>query len=244
MTASICEVDTLVDQHEVLADAHQRRLVEETYDQLYRLHARPLFRYLLRLTLGDHREAEDCLQETFLRTWRWLQEKTVDPEMMRPWLFTVARRIVIDGLRARQARPTETSVIDMNRLAQPDANLERLVQVSALRSMLQSLSPEHRQALIEIFCHERTANEAAEILGVPEGTVKSRAHYAVRALRRVALAADFEGIGGNRLRSPATNRRPGQQTPAPSRAPNDGPKPTRGGRHRSAESGLDTPPTA
>jgi RNA polymerase sigma-70 factor, ECF subfamily len=244
MTASICEIETPVEQDEVRAEALRRRLVEENYDRLYRLHARPLFRYVLRLTLGDYREAEDCLQETFLRTWRWLQEHAVDPGIMRPWLFTVARRIVIDRVRARQARPTEMPVIDMNLLSQPDIDIERLVQVHDLRTALLSLSPEHRDALIEIFCHERTAKEAAEILGVPEGTVKSRAYYAVRALRRAAQAADWEGVGGNHLRPTAANRRPGQRPASPQRAPKDGPKPTRQGRHRSSDSGPGATATA
>src|SRR5690348_13553485 len=114
MTASICDVETAVDQDETGAERRRRRLVEENYDLLYRQHARPLFRYLLRLTLGDYREAEDYLQETFLRTWRYLQEHTVDPKIMRQWLYTVARRIVIDGLRAKRARPTEVAATDLN----------------------------------------------------------------------------------------------------------------------------------
>ena len=108
MTASICDFETPADQDEVPAE-ERRRLVQESYDRLYRLHARPLFRFLLRLTLGDRREAEDCLQETFLRTWRWLQEHTVDPEIMRPWLYTVARRIVIDGVRRSAGSRSEAT---------------------------------------------------------------------------------------------------------------------------------------
>jgi RNA polymerase sigma-70 factor (ECF subfamily) len=244
MTASICEFETPADQDEVRAEARRRRLVEENCNLLYRLHAPPLFRYLLRLTLGDYGEAEDYLQETFLRTWRWLQENTVDPEIMRPWLFTVARRIVIDGVRARRARPTEVAVTDMNLFSQPDMDIERLVQAHALRTVLLSLSPDHREALIEVFCRQHKAKEAAENLGVPEGTVKSRAYYAVQALRRAALAADWEGAGGNHLRPAAPNRPPGQRAPSPQRAPKDGPKPTQEGRHRSADSRHGAPATA
>jgi RNA polymerase sigma-70 factor (ECF subfamily) len=216
MTASICDIETPADQDELPAE-ERRRLVEESYDLLYRLHARPLFRYLLRLTLGDRREAEDCLQETFLRTWRWLQEHTVDPEIMRPWLYTVARRIVIDGVRARQARPTEVAATDLNLLSQPGNDIDRLVQVHALRSALLSLTPEHRATLIELFYHERTAKEAAEILGIPEGTVKSRAYYAVQALRQAAEAGEWEGHVGNRTQPALAKRRPDRRAPSAQR---------------------------
>jgi RNA polymerase sigma-70 factor (ECF subfamily) len=247
MTASICDVETAVDQDETGAERRRRRLVEENYDLLYRQHARPLFRYLLRLTLGDYREAEDYLQETFLRTWRYLQEHTVDPKIMRQWLYTVARRIVIDGLRAKRARPTEVAATDLNLPSQPDCAIERLVQVHALRSALMSLSPEHRAALIEIFYHERTAREAAEILGVPEGTVKSRAYYAVRALRQAALAQDVEGHGNHRPAAVAGRRsdRPASaRQPAAKDTPKDTPKSTPKNRRHSADSPSGVPVAA
>lgn len=203
MTAAICEIETPLDDLETRADQgelteERRRLVEANYDQLYRLYARPLFRYLLRLTL-DHREAEDVLQETFLRAWRWLQEHTLDPEITRPWLYTVARRIVIDGLRARRARPAEVAATDLHLRSWPDNDIERLVQLHTLRSAMRSLSPEHRATLVEVFYHDRTAKEAGEILGIPEGTVKSRVYYAVQALRQATQ--DDDGAGHVHVRS-------------------------------------------
>jgi DNA-directed RNA polymerase specialized sigma24 family protein len=128
MTASTYESEVRVGRDEVHADERRRRLVEENCNLQYRLHARPLFRYLLRLTLGDRGQAEDYLHETFLRTWRWLQDHAVDPVITRPWLFTAARRIVIDGVRTQRARPTEVATIHLNLLPQPDNEIERLVQ--------------------------------------------------------------------------------------------------------------------
>jgi len=243
MTVSICDVEVSADRDEVRVERRRRRLVEENYERLYRLHSRPLFRYLLRLTFGDRREAEDCLQETFLRTWRWLQEHTVDPEMMRPWLYTVARRIVIDGVRARQARPMEVAAADLSLLSQPDNDIERLVQVQAVRGALLSLSPEHRATLVEIFYHERTAREAAEILGVPEGTVKSRAFYAVQALRQAVEAGEWDGPGGDRVQ-PVVDRRSGRRAPSAQRVAKDGANKTQAGRYGTAESRHDTPVAA
>jgi RNA polymerase sigma-70 factor (ECF subfamily) len=236
MTASICDIETLPDPDEGRTEKCPGRLVEEDYDLLYRTHARPLFRYLLRQTLGDYREAEDYLQETFLRTWRWLQEHTVDPKVMRPWLYTVARRIVIDGVRARRARPAEVSAADLSLLSKPDNDIERLVQVYALRSAMLSLSPDHRAALTELFYHERTAREAADILGIPEGTVKSRAHYALQALRQATRAEEREGNGVNPVQPALGNRPPARRAPSAQSAADDGPKATREGRYRPADS--------
>jgi RNA polymerase sigma-70 factor (ECF subfamily) len=66
-------------------------------EMIYRFHGRRLYRFLLRVTFGDRREAEDLLQETLFRAWRYLQSNTADVEQLAPWLYTVARRVVIDA---------------------------------------------------------------------------------------------------------------------------------------------------
>lgn len=245
MTVSISDSETTVCGLEPRADQgefteERRRLVEANYDQLYRLYARPLFRYLLRLTLGDQGEAEDYLQETFLRAWRWLQEHTIDPEITRPWLYTVARRIVIDGLRARRVRPAEVVASDLNMPSWPDNDIDRLVQAHALRCAMRSLSPGHRAALIEVFYNDRTAKEAGQVLGIPEGTVKSRVYYAVQALRQATQDIDGEGRGGGSSHSAPANRQPVRRAPAARRAVESGPKPVQGSWHRPAESVAET----
>jgi RNA polymerase sigma-70 factor (ECF subfamily) len=164
------------------ADAHERMSL------LYNLHAKAIFRYLLRLTLGDRREAEDALQETLLRTWRHLRSKPMAVESSRPWLYTVARRVVIDAVRARKARPlTADGVTDLTELADRDTGVDRMINGQTVRDALMSLSREHRDVLVEVYYRERSVKEAAEILGVPEGTVKSRTYYALKALREAAI---------------------------------------------------------
>jgi RNA polymerase sigma-70 factor (ECF subfamily) len=168
--------------------------------ELYRRHAKSLYRFLVKLTCGNRGEAEDLLQETFLRAWRYVRSAAADSDRskfdlaaIRPWPFTVARHIAIDAARARQVRPTEVSVPELAAVARVgDNEIERFVQAQAVRGALLTLREEHRSALIELFYHDRTAKEAASVLGVPEGTVKSRAHYGLRALRRATAAADRE----------------------------------------------------
>jgi RNA polymerase sigma-70 factor (ECF subfamily) len=170
----------------ITADAPHDEPTADEWQQMYRTNARPLYRYILRLTFGNREEAEDHLQETFLRAWRWVQQHPSDLTTLRPWLFTVARRIVIDASRSRRVRPTEVLFDD----AAPHTttnDIELFVLADSVRHALQSLSSDHQAAIVELFYHQHTAKEAAGILGIPEGTVKSRVHYALRALRAAGL---------------------------------------------------------
>jgi RNA polymerase sigma-70 factor (ECF subfamily) len=162
---------------------------EGPIDVIYRLHGAPLYRFLLRITLGDHREAEDLLQETLLHAWRYLQDHTADAAHLRPWLFTVARRVAIDAARARQVRPAEVTGTDTGTVPAPRDDIERLLVGLTVRRGLMSLTHDHRRVLIEVFYHGRSAPEAAKALGIPEGTVRSRTFYALRALATVTGAA-------------------------------------------------------
>ena len=151
--------------------------------ELYQMHARPLYRYLMGLTFGQRQAAEDLMQETLLRAWRNLDTLNADLRTLRPWLFTVARRIAIDASRARRSRPAHREDTDVGELPAPDDTIDRMLTAETVRRALPLVSPEHRQVIVALYFHGRTASETAALLGIPEGTVKSRAHYALRALR-------------------------------------------------------------
>ncbi len=85
--------------------AHTRSQDEDLVKELYDQHSAALFAYSLRLTSGDRHWAEDIVQEVLLRAWRNAGKLDVTTSSLRPWLFTVARRMVIDGQRRRKARP-------------------------------------------------------------------------------------------------------------------------------------------
>ena len=151
-------------------------------------HAHVLWAYVVRLTGGDRARAQDVVQETLLRAWRNPSVLDQSTGSARGWLFTVARRIVIDDWRTSRAR-AELVTADVPERASPDATdqaLDRHIVAAALRL----LSPEHRAVLIECFYRGASVAQAAAALGVPPGTVKSRTHYALRALR---LAVDEMG---------------------------------------------------
>jgi RNA polymerase sigma-70 factor (ECF subfamily) len=149
---------------------------------LYETHGSALLSYLMRLTKGDRHRAEDLLQETLIRAWRH-PEARVDGEWSRAWLFMVARRLFIDHVRATLARPTEVSDERLQERPQADQSIERITEQEQILEAVLGLPPRFRDVLIEIYFRDRSVAMAAEILGVPEGTVKSRTYYALRALR-------------------------------------------------------------
>jgi RNA polymerase sigma-70 factor (ECF subfamily) len=164
---------------------------EERMAAIYHAHAGPVLRRLLRLTLGDLQAAQDLMQETMLRAWRNVDAlATDDVNSVRPWLFTVARRVALDAARSRAARPTETGVVELDTIAARGDDIDRLVVTVTLRSALARLSPAHRGVVVELYGRSSSAAEAATHLGIPEGTVRSRAHYALRAMRATLTAAD------------------------------------------------------
>ena len=154
---------------------------------LYAEHAGPLLGYVLRLTGGDRGRAEDVVQETLLRAWRHPQAVRAVEGTARSWLWTVARHLVVDGHRARSARPPEAGGDALEGLAAvaDDEELDRALLAWEVASALTALSADHRNVLLETYYLGRSVGEAAEVLGVPAGTVKSRTYYALRALRLV-----------------------------------------------------------
>jgi RNA polymerase sigma-70 factor (ECF subfamily) len=136
-----------------------------------------------------HESAQDAVQETFLRAWRNLPRLRADPRALRPWLTVVLRRVLIDAHRADRAQPisvAEDAVFDH---AVEDGS-DRLLERWRLEHALAGLSPSHRQVLVEIYYRDTTSEMLAVNLGIARGTVRSRLHYALRALRHQLTDAD------------------------------------------------------
>jgi RNA polymerase sigma-70 factor, ECF subfamily len=152
-------------------------------------HRAPLIGFVLPLVNGDLQAAEDVVQETMLRGWQHSTE--LEPEHARSWLHTVARNIAISAYhRRRRGRPWEVP-LDENTLPHNDDCVDRLSDAWLLGAALNSLRPAHRAVITELFYHRRTVAEAAKLLGIPEGTVRSRCFYALRALR---TALEKQGV--------------------------------------------------
>jgi RNA polymerase sigma-70 factor (ECF subfamily) len=144
-------------------------------------HAAALQQFVLRLTGGDRAHAQDVVQETLLRAWRNPRVLDQSGGSARAWLFTVARRIVIDDWRTRRARlEIVTADPPEQRSEDPAA---AIVDRALIDTAVSQLSAQHREVLTECYLRGASVAQAAETLGIAPGTVKSRTHYALHALR-------------------------------------------------------------
>jgi RNA polymerase sigma-70 factor, ECF subfamily len=158
---------------------------EQLVRALYAEHAVALWSFVVPLVGGDRVRAQDVVQETMLRAWRRPDVLVGSQESghgsLRPWLFTVARNIVIDEWRRHR---TDRDVpLDAGPEPATDDGTDAVLDIWIVGEALTRLSTEHRAVLEQCYYQGRTTADAARVLGIPEGTVKSRAHYALRALR-------------------------------------------------------------
>lgn len=149
---------------------------------LYEEHGRALLTYATRLT-RDRAAAEDVVQETLIRAWRHPDVLVNGRGSVRGWLLTVARNIVTDKIRARAARPAEVAESVHQPAAVEVDHADYVVDSMLVMGAMEVLSVDHRSVLEEIYFAGHSIAEAAEVLSIPPGTVKSRCYYALRALR-------------------------------------------------------------
>lgn len=155
---------------------------------LAEVHAAAIWRYVVHLT-GDRAGADDVVQETLLRAWRTPGILDQEPEGTRAWLFTVARHLVIDEHRSARKRhefPTD----ELPERAERDRT-DALFESMLVEEALAGIGPEHRSVIVHAYYGGRSIAEVARELDIPEGTVKSRLHYGLRALR---LALQEKGV--------------------------------------------------
>ncbi len=166
-------------------EALPRRSTERRFNQLVFAQRAALTAYTVRLVGGDLARAEDIVQETFVRAWRSLDRLTPEQGSVNGWLRRVAYNLAVDGHRRRQVRPTEVELEHPDVAAQDDST-DGVLSSMLVEQVLSTIWPEHRAVLVEVYLHDRTSAQAAEVLGIPVGTVKSRLHYALRLLRSAA----------------------------------------------------------
>lgn len=144
----------------------------------YSAHGGELYGFACR-SLGDPHRAEEVVQETFLRAWRAADR--YDPELGSPrtWLFAILRNTIID---ARRAEPPPSLQLDGHDPVE-ESGIDQVLLSWQMEEALRRISDDHRRVLMETYYRSRPYAEVAEDLGIPEGTVKSRAYYALRALR-------------------------------------------------------------
>src|SRR6266568_952146 len=150
---------------------------------LYAEHSVAVRAYVRRM-LSDQHQAEDVVQETMLRAWRKSHQLSPERGSIGGWLLRVAHNIAVDRLRAKRVRVEEVEECKagVENLSIAD-HAEKTVNSLLVARAVATLTPNHRAVLQEVYFSDRTCSEAAVVLGIPEGTVKSRLYHALRRLR-------------------------------------------------------------
>ncbi|MDQ4488961.1 sigma-70 family RNA polymerase sigma factor [Sinomonas sp. ASV486] len=155
---------------------------EDAVAALYREHGAALRRFA-RGAVGSSK-AEDIVQEAIIRVWR---QAPPDTQSLRAYLYRTVRNLIVDQHRLAARRPRSAASID----EMPDGfavavdveRIDELLDRVVMEEALARLTPEHRQALVAVHYRRLSVAEAAQELGVPAGTVKSRCFYALKSLR-------------------------------------------------------------
>jgi RNA polymerase sigma-70 factor (ECF subfamily) len=149
---------------------------------LFARHQTRVFRWLMRF-VKDPALAEDLLNEVFLDVWRQAAS-FAGRSSVATWLLAIARFKAISASRKRVDAQLDEAVAETIPDPADDAEetLEREDQHASLRRALASLSEEHREVVDLVYYHDRSVKDVAEIIGIPEATVKTRMFYARKKL--------------------------------------------------------------
>jgi RNA polymerase sigma-70 factor (ECF subfamily) len=150
---------------------------------LYKDFRATLFSQVMALTNHDRQWTEDVVQETMIRAWQHSGTLEREPGMLRGWLLTVARRIVIDGWRNRRVRPQEVA-LEIPENAESTERADSSLAALTISRALSELDEKYQSVITVTYLAGNTVRQAATILGIPEGTVKSRLYTAMRQLRK------------------------------------------------------------
>ncbi|MFN7137847.1 MAG: RNA polymerase sigma factor [Limisphaerales bacterium] len=160
------------------------------WDQLFRRYQLPLYSYVYELVRHEQ-ESLDIVQETFINAVRHLGSLR-DDQKFGSWLFGIAHQKCVQLWRRQNRRrlfeePQEEEAIEQEASfdGDPSELLLRKEQEEQFLQLLEQLEPPHRAVLLLHFIEEFSLEQIAEITGTNAGTVKSRMHYAKRALRKL-----------------------------------------------------------
>ncbi|MDX3488389.1 sigma-70 family RNA polymerase sigma factor [Streptomyces sp. ID05-18] len=187
-TGATAPVPTASQAGHLAPDIDCDAFIQGIYDQYGPL----LVRYATRLLDGDWHKGEDIFQETAARAWKHARLLGSRNERLRPWLFTVTRNLVIDHYRARQVRPLE--LMPVEELDTSSNSTASTINSHGVMQALGELNEQQQTVIRLMYVLECSVDQAAEHLGIPPGTVKSRTFYAVRALRRTLEKQGILGV--------------------------------------------------
>jgi RNA polymerase sigma-70 factor, ECF subfamily len=179
--------------------ASDARLVERLpYDrsgdelrELYRRYAGELFGFACN-ALGDREVAEEIVQDVFARLWRHAGDYDATKASVRTWLYAIARNRIVDARRRASVRPGLAATDEAQAPEEVDRELEQAALRWQIAAALARLSPEHREVIRLSHWGGLSLREIAERKGIPLGTAKSRAYYALQSLRLILDEMEVE----------------------------------------------------
>jgi RNA polymerase sigma-70 factor (ECF subfamily) len=159
---------------------------------LFARHHVRVYRFVLRL-VRDESVAEDLISEVFLDVWRQAG-RFEGRSQVSTWLLAIARFKALSALRRRpdEELDDETAEAIEDPSDDPEVALDKKDKSAAIRKCLEKLSAEHREIIDLVYYHEKSVEEVAKIVGIPENTVKTRMFYARKRLAELLKAAGIE----------------------------------------------------
>ena len=159
---------------------------------LFARHHVRVYRFVLRL-VGNPATAEDLISEVFLDVWRQAA-KFEARSSASTWLLAIARFKALSALRRRpdEELDDETAAAIEDLSDNPEVTAQKKDKSAILRKCLTGLSPEHREIIDLVYYHEKSVEEVAGIVGIPEATVKTRMFYARKKLSELLKAAGVD----------------------------------------------------
>lgn len=149
---------------------------------LYRSYGPELYGFAVR-RLRDEGLAEELVQDVFTRAWRGADRYRPERGSVRTWLYAIARSAVLDAERRRGRRPPAQRSEPAGDRLDGSEPIEQALLRHQIQLAISRLTSEHRQVIELVHFRGMALAEVAELTGLPLGTVKSRLHYATRALR-------------------------------------------------------------
>jgi RNA polymerase sigma-70 factor, ECF subfamily len=158
------------------------------FEELVLVMERPLLYYATKLT-GQQDNALEVVQEVWIRALRSVR-KLKDPGCLRPWLYRIAHGVVVDRIKRDRSRERaeEIHIEEFQEAADPTFDGEL---AAVLHSALDEIEPRQREVLTLFFLEGFSVAEISGIVDAPEGTVKSRLHYAKKALKTAVLRGGY-----------------------------------------------------
>ncbi len=159
---------------------------------LFARHHVRVYRFVLRLVRNEA-GAEDLISEVFLDVWRQA-DRFEGRSTVSTWLLAIARFKALSSMRRKPDGELDEEAAGAieDTSDTPEVSLQKKDKSGLLRKCLEQLSREHREVIDLVYYHEKSVEEVAEIVGIPEATVKTRMFYARKKLSELLKAAGLD----------------------------------------------------